>query len=267
MTLTVGSLFAGIGGFDLGFERAGMITRWQVEQAPQCLELLAEKWPGAWRWRRVQSFLDVYSPEQDRVDLICGGDPCPAHSTARRNKPSAHPDLSGYFLAVVGRLRPRWLVRENVPSPSIRDFDCALAALGYGTVVIRMDAAEFTRQSRVRDFIVGCLDTDRSVLREAFPECETGKGPFKTRLATEQKAACLVTNRTTHSTNDNYVWEPERGLRILDSREREALAGFPEGWTEGFSDTTRAHFYGNAVVPQVAEFIGRQIMKAESETR
>ena len=57
----------------------------------------------------------------------------------------------------------------------------------------------------------------------------------------------------------------KRGLRLLDGEERERLAGFPTGWTAGLSETARARVIGNAVVPQVAEYIGRKIMEFYKE--
>src|SRR5688500_10166006 len=50
MRLTLGSLFAGIGGFDLGFERAGIVTRWQAEIDPSCRDILARHVPDATRY-------------------------------------------------------------------------------------------------------------------------------------------------------------------------------------------------------------------------
>ncbi|MDO4657080.1 DNA cytosine methyltransferase [Kingella sp. (in: b-proteobacteria)] len=69
---TVGSLFAGIGGFDLGFEQAGFATRWQVEINDICRAVLADRFPHA------QQFIDVRTclPELSPVDVIIGGFPC-----------------------------------------------------------------------------------------------------------------------------------------------------------------------------------------------
>ncbi len=254
---TFGSLFSGIGGFDLGFERAGMECSWQVERDPRCNSVLARHWPTVGRYgdiRETHQQLGVCA-------VVCGGDPCPKHSNARSNGESKSPDLSGYFLAVVGRLRPRWMVRENVLASTVSHFATALEYLGYGVAVIRTDAATITGQSRPRDLIVGQYKGSRESIRRAFPECTNGKGTRSTSLGTRQVAPCLTTHRTRYDSRDCYIFE-QAGLRILDSEEREALAGFPAEWTAGFSEATRAKMYGNAVVPQIAEWIGRQIVKA-----
>ena len=261
--LTVGSLFAGVGGIELGLERTdGFRTVWQVERDLFATRVLERHWPCVRRWGDVRNCQPDPSDEW-RCDLVCGGDPCPKHGNARCGQPTRHPDLSGYFLALVGRLCPRWVVRENVPAPTTAHFEAALDALGYGAVVVRIDAAALTGQARIRDFVIGCYHADRRMLRETFSECEDDPGFSQTRLALAQKVACLTTNRTRHNTDDNNIWEPKRVLRILDSQEREALAGFPTGWTAGFSSTARARMLGNAVVPAVAEFIGHRILAAE----
>lgn len=54
--MTFGSLFAGIGGFDLGFERAGMKCVWQVEKDPHARQVLEAHWPEVRRWDDVQTF-------------------------------------------------------------------------------------------------------------------------------------------------------------------------------------------------------------------
>jgi DNA (cytosine-5)-methyltransferase 1 len=69
--LTFGSLFAGIGGFDLGFERAGMVCQWQVELDPFCRRVLAKHWPAVQRWDDVRTFPPT-PIEEWRTDVICG---------------------------------------------------------------------------------------------------------------------------------------------------------------------------------------------------
>ena len=70
--MTVGSLFAGIGGFDLGFEQAGLKICWQVENNRFCNELLQAKWPHVERYGDIR---DALHENLKAVDIICGGDP------------------------------------------------------------------------------------------------------------------------------------------------------------------------------------------------
>lgn len=258
--MTFGSLFAGIGGFDLGLERAGMTCKWQVEKNPQCVKVLEKHWP------LVERYEDARTAQPSYADVIAGGDPCPSHSKARSIWGSKHPDLSGYFLAVVGRLCPWWVVRENVPSPSSARFCVALEAIGYGCVIVEIDAAGVTGQSRLRQFAIGRYKTTGESIAEFLSQREDVTRPHSQSVEKGEVAACLTTHPCRYDTHDNYVFDGF-GLRILDGDERETLAGFPRDWTLGFSEGARAKFYGNAVVPHVAQWIGERIMEAESKIR
>ena len=71
--LIFGSLFAGIGGIDLGLERAGMKCAWQVEIDPYAQKVLEKHWPEVKRYSDIR---DCGADNLDVVDLICGGFPC-----------------------------------------------------------------------------------------------------------------------------------------------------------------------------------------------
>ena len=73
MDFTVGSLFSGIGGADLGLQRAGMRISWQVEIDPDCQRVLEAGWPGLERHGDIRQF---QPNETHQVDLLCGGFPC-----------------------------------------------------------------------------------------------------------------------------------------------------------------------------------------------
>lgn len=194
--MTFGSLFTGIGGFDLGLERAGMSCLWQVERDARCNELLTRRWP------HVQRYDDVRTVGADlaRVDLICGGFPCQDVSVAGRREGLAG-ERSGLwfdFLRILGRARPRWCVIENVPgllsSNEGRDFATiieGLVELGYGVCWRVLDAQYFgLAQRRRRVFIVGCLGdgSAASVLLE--PESVSGNSAPR-RTAGQRPAPTL----------------------------------------------------------------------------
>ena len=87
--MTFGSLFAGIGGFDLGLERAGMECRWQVEIDAYASKVLAKHWPGVQRWADVRTF-PAGDSSQWQVDLICAGVPCQPVSHAGKQLSLIH---------------------------------------------------------------------------------------------------------------------------------------------------------------------------------
>lgn len=257
--MKVASLFAGIGGFDLGFERAGFEIAWQVEINKTCLEILSRHWPNVPKYQDIKKYLDYgFKP----VDIVCGGDPCQIRSRAKGNRPATCPDMAGWFLAVVGKLWPRWVVRENVPAPDVKEFEAALAILGYRSVIIRANSCHVTGQHRVRDFVVGSLE-------EAWPSfaCQLLQQKSSIRhhsqsLETKPFVPALTAHRQRYDTRDCYIWEGKR-LRVLDSEERQALTGFPENWLDGLSESVCAKLCGNAVVPQICEWIGNIIMRFE----
>jgi site-specific DNA-cytosine methylase len=138
--LTFGSLFAGIGGFDLGFSRAGMTPRWQVECDPYALRVLAKDWPDVPKYRDVRYFLGSKRWRSERwawaVDILCGGFPCQDISFAGRGL-GLEGERSGLwteFARVIRLLRPRYVVVENVEALVKRGLDRVtgdLAELGY----------------------------------------------------------------------------------------------------------------------------------------
>lgn len=113
--MNVGSLFAGIGGFDLGFERAGMQTAWQVERDAYCRAVLARHFPEASRFEDVR---EVGAHNLEAVGLICGGFPCQDLSPAGRGAglDGARSGLWSELARIVCELRPRYVVVENVPA-------------------------------------------------------------------------------------------------------------------------------------------------------
>jgi DNA (cytosine-5)-methyltransferase 1 len=88
MTLTVGSLFSGIGGLDLGLERAGMRVIWQSEIDPFACKVLKKHWPDV---PNLGDIKKIDWSKCERPDVICGGYPCQPFSTAGKRRGNERP--------------------------------------------------------------------------------------------------------------------------------------------------------------------------------
>lgn len=120
--IKLGSLFAGIGGFELGaqwaFDRAGIPHKilFQVEQNKYCQSVLRKHWPG------TQIFDDVRAVGRHNlpdVDVLIGGFPCQDISVAGHQKGIINGKKSSLWfemLRIIGELRPAIVVLENVPA-------------------------------------------------------------------------------------------------------------------------------------------------------
>lgn len=114
----VGSLFAGIGGFDLGFEWAGFHTSWQVEINPICRAVLSDRFPHATQFDDVQTCLPHIQslPNGGAVDVIIGGFPCQDVSMAGK-RAGLHGKRTGLFfdaVEIIRSIKPKFIVLENV---------------------------------------------------------------------------------------------------------------------------------------------------------
>lgn len=167
--LSVGSLFSGVGGFDLGFEQAGMETAWQVEIDRHCNAVCARHYPHVLRRGDVR---DAGKRNLPPVDLVCGGFPCQDLSVAgkRAGLAGKRSGLWFEFYRVVRELEPEWVVIENVAgllsSHGGADFAAILRGLvecGYGVCWRVFDSQGFgVPQRRRRVFVVGHLGDGRA---------------------------------------------------------------------------------------------------------
>ena len=156
--MTFGSLFAGIGGLDLGLERAGMECQWQVEIDPFCRKVLAKHWPDVRRYEDVRT---VGADELKPVDLVAGGFPCQDVSIAGKQagiKEGTRSGLWSEYYRVICELRPRFVLVENVPGLLVDGLGRVLGDLaeaGYDAEWQVLSAADMgANQMRKRVFIV-----------------------------------------------------------------------------------------------------------------
>lgn len=264
--LTVGSLFSGIGGMDWGFEQAGMKIEYQVEINDYCNRVLKKHWPNVRRYKDVK---EVGWNNIKPVDLICGGFPCQDISRARfGTRDGLAGERSGLwweFNRIIDEFVPDWVVIENTPallsSDNGRDFATIIFGLvdfGYGVCWRVLDSKHFgVGGTRRRLFIVAKfadIRSAREVLfkqnsisqvlsrkkkgRNTFPMCVGWDGG----LSYERLRQCVVT-------------------KINPARNRKGN-GIPRSL-----DRHKYRALGNAVVPQITEFIGKRIVKIDGECK
>lgn len=198
--MTFGSLFAGIGGFDLGLERAGMDCQFQIERDEACNRVLSRRWPTVERHKDVCEFSTATTSVRPR--LLCGGFPCQDLSVAgkRAGLAGKRSGLFHEFCRIIGEFSPRWILLENVPgllsSNGWADMGTvvwALGQLGYGWAYRSLDVQyNGVAQRRERVFIVGCLGDWRRAAEVLFePESLPGH-PAPSRKAGSRVAATLT---------------------------------------------------------------------------
>jgi DNA (cytosine-5)-methyltransferase 1 len=242
--MKVGSLFSGIGGIDLGLERAGMEVAWQVEVDPFCRQVLGMNFPGVTQHGDIHG---VGSEELEPVELVCGGFPCVTTSQAGlRTGADDERWLWPEMWRVICELRPRFVLMENptgLLSRGMGEVLGDLAEVGYDAEWEVISAAA-VGADHVRDrvWVVAYPNGwGREVFRQQEPRRvfrESRRFPDRRCARWElEDAATLATHWKT---------EPEVG-RVADGVQRRV---------------DRLGALGRAAVPQVAEWIGKRIMES-----
>lgn len=271
-------LFSGIGGFSLGLERAGMrtVAFCEIEEYPR--QVLAQHWPNVPIYDDVRT-LDANTLRRDgiAVDVICGGFPCQDISIAGRALGLAgeRSGLWSEYARLVGQIRPRFVIVENV---------AALLSRGLGEVLGGLAAIGYDAEWHcIPASAVGAPHYRDRVWIVAYPngtelrvEPRWRDGPHRT--GSPISAVDGRAREVADSNRRNKYWWPrhvQMGWGAVASDFADACHGEGTEWTSepnvgrvayGVPDRMeRLKGLGNAVVPQVAELIGRAIMSCELE--
>ena len=241
--LTFGSLFAGIGGMDLGLERSGWKCRWQVEIDDYARRILAKHWPDVRRHDDVRTF-----PPDDgadwTVDLIAGGFPCQDISIAGPGG-GLDGERSGLwreFRRVLRLLRPRYALIENVSAITVR---------GMGSVLADLAALGFDAEwSMLPACAVGAPHTRQRMFIVAHTDQKLGQKGLRIQLQ--------------HGRQEAIQGQHDQACKAHRARFMDAILR-NRGGHDGVPDRVdRIGALGNAVVPAVAEWIGRRLMEIAS---
>lgn len=216
-------LFSGIGGFSLGLERAGMSTIQFVEQAHKARCVLKKHWPDVPIWPDIKT----YQGQKNEADVICGGFPCQRFSSAARGRNNAA-DLWPEMHRIIDRVRPVWVLAENVPRVD-PDYPAGeLEAIGYTVWPLIVDASpRGRRHKRKRAIFVAHSNANGE------PRC-----PVNAEVADMQG--------------------PARRVRDSESIPVGVADGVPRG-------LDRLQLLGNSFSPVWAEAIGLAIMSTTTQ--
>lgn len=268
--IKIGSLFSGIGGFELGIERAipNAQTVWQVEQDKFCQSILAKHWPHAQRFDDVH---DVGAHNLKPVHILCGGFPCQNISLAG-NLEGIHGEKSCLWFEmgrIIGELRPRIIMLENVANiinGGLHEVLTTLAAHGYDAEWCNLSARELgAPHIRQRWFCIAYSNNQSK--------------PFGAIDGKAQKL-CSTTKINTHNTNSERQQEhTTRPKPVEPSRQLEHTscknggvhtqnywqAQAPESGLCDLDDgipnrVAKLRALGNAIVPQCAEYVAAYLL-------
>lgn len=273
---SVGSLFAGIGGFDLGFLWAGFCTSWQVEIDPICRAVLSDHFPHATQFDDVRTCLPQIQalPDGGSVDVIIGGFPCQDVSMAGK-RAGLHGQRTGLFfdaIEIIKSIKPRFVVLENVTglinSNDGKDLQTVietLAQCGYVGFWRVLDSRYFgVPQKRRRVFLVaGLREYPPFSLMADLGSVERISGKTESQSSWADAHHTLLAGVGSSAININCadIIAVPNGRGQMAIRERTTI---DDGLCKGLDETnaTEARAAGNAVCPQVAQFIANHLMTA-----
>ena len=274
---SIGSLFAGIGGFELGLERAipGAYTLWQVEQNTFCQKVLAKHWPEA---RIYDDVRNITKNNVEQVDILCGGFPCQDISVAGKGE-GLNGKRSGLFWEfhrIIEELQPRAVIMENVPAITIRGLGTVLGSLsqiGYDAEWCTIRASDFgAPHKRARWFCIAypsSVSNSRWTSTYSNEERERASNPIQSR----RKALNVYDTEGLSP----YSISKRAQIQIKGEQSSEQLfrGKSPQNW-ERFPTTSpicrrddgiphrvdRIAALGNAIVPQCSEWIGKKLWES-----
>ena len=240
MVITIGSLFSGIGGFELGLERAmpNSKTIWQVEQDSFCQKVLKKHWPDSTLYDDVR---DINKNNVAPVDVLCGGFPCQDISIAGKGEGlnGQKSSLWWEMHRIICELRPRIVVMENVSNVVNRGLSevlGSLASIGYDAEWCVLSAAQFgAPHLRKRWFCVAYSNSNRA------------------QIQTQGKHSSIKKPRSSSAygkTCKSYWSEfpTQSPICYRDDGVSYRLA--------------KLRALGNAIVPQCSQWVGEQIVKS-----
>lgn len=270
--MNVLDLFSGIGGFSLGLERAGMRTVAFCEIDPFCRRVLAKHWPGVPIFDDVRT---ITGASVGHVDIICGGFPCQDISAAgaRVGIDGKRSGLWREYARLIGEIRPRYVIVENVADLLVRGFGRVLgdlAALRYNAEWHCIPAAAVGADHwRDRVWIIAYPDSTGSKPihvggweQRSKEMGEAAAYHDRSRLSGRMQAGTIGADARAISARLGLAISSSIAFPELDGAGSPVLGRGEDGIP---NRVDRMHALGNAVVPQIPELIGRAILSIQEQ--
>lgn len=286
----VAGLFAGIGGIELGLDRAGHSTELLCELETAARAVLDVRFPGIDRAPDVTKLRDL----PNSVTLLTAGFPCQDLSQAGKTAGirGRQSGLVSHVFRLLRKRRVDWVLLENVSfmlrlarGNAMRLIIDELENLGYRWAYRVVDSRAFgLPQRRERVYIVACLPEvgdPREVILSSDAGVPAPKPNYRdfangfywtegTRglgWATDS-VPTLKGGSTIGIASPPAIWMPDGRIVKPDVRDAERLQGFPADWTEPALRMARSgirwKLVGNAVTVDAAQWIGKKLRSPES---
>ncbi|MCQ2304813.1 MAG: DNA (cytosine-5-)-methyltransferase [Bacteroidales bacterium] len=279
------SLFAGIGGFELAFQRYGVRTSLMCEIDPIAKTVLASQFPG------VEIIDDVCTINTlpKSTNILCAGFPCQDLSSigAKKGMQGTRSSLVKEVFRILNKHRVEWVVFENVSfmlslnnGETIRLIANELEKLGYNWAYRTIDSISFVPQHRRRVYVVASLHNDpRNVILSGEANEKYGvvdNNCFSSPLGfywTEGRSALgligdalptLKAGSTIGIPSPPAIAFPDGEISTPSIQDAERIQGFPANWTLPAEiiakPSSRWKLVGNAVTVDTVAWIAMKVM-------
>ena len=274
-------LFSGIGGFSLGFQKAGyqFTEHYFSEIDKHAIANYKYNFPHA---KYIGDITTLHGGDFTDIDIITFGSPCQDFSLAGRREglKGAKSSLIAHAIALIAHIRPGIFIWENVKgafsSNARADFWAILQAFanigGYRLEFQLLNTSWILPQNRERIYLIGHL-AGRSI-PGVFPIGEVTKDSCKKTRNIYDYSRTILRGYKNSSSTGSFIRTKNNKIRYLTEIECERLQGFPDNWTQygdynatikPIARTQRYKLIGNAVTVDIVELIAKRLKFIENE--
>ena len=274
-------LFSGIGGFSLGFQRAGyqFTEHYFSEIDKHAIANYKYNFPHA---KHIGDITSIHGGDFTGIDIITFGSPCQDFSMAgkRAGLAGEKSSLIQHAIALIANIRPSVFVWENVKgaffSNAGADFWAIIQAFanigGYRLEWQLLNTSWVLPQNRERIYLIGHI-AGRSI-PGVFPIGEVTKDSCKKTRNIYDYSRTILRGYKNSSSTGSFIKTKSNKIRYLTEIECERLQGFPDNWTQygnydgvikPIAKTQRYKLIGNAVTVDIVELIAKRLKFIENE--